>query len=581
MLQHTSELSVTPVAAKVSTTQHSKKEMVTLPTSGESPSNSQTGEASEEALDFGALLKASTEEGATPQSKQAKPSAEKAVSQSLGDISELIAPAEQSNDKENMSGQLTQNIEHAIFSPGGEENGLSEIVTVPSLQNQKVASDQEGGPLNTPIAAMMQAEQIKESTSKIKDVDAEVNTPDPKNISKKPSQTVEEIIIDKQTAETVIPSVHMVAQTAGHTPQNTTAMAQAGEHIKDKASKIKDFDTEVNATGAKNLSKELSQTVEEIIIDKQTAETVIPSVQMAAQTAGHTPQNITAMTQAGKMSNTQNKLNTLGSNLNQSVSSHETVEEETLQTSLLSKDQKIGLQNAVSGQPVNGLQPGQQPSLSAGMTADALKSQAIMEQFRQHQTVLKQQKALQIAQAKEEGLTDLGAQNIKTDSANNLTGVLDKMSQLPMSYQTIPHSIHSQKWGEALGKHLVMAANRDLQKMQITLNPEKLGPIQVRLHMDKDKQLHINLQAHHALTREAMMDAMPRLREMLESNGAQLANLDVAEHGFEQGAYAEENGRQTGKNTQNVGLNGEDEELQIIPNTQLSTLSDSMVDYYA
>ena len=480
MLQHTSELSVTPVAAKVSTTQHSKKEMVTLPTSGESPSNSQTGEASEEALDFGALLKASTEEGATPQSKQAKPSAEKAVSQSLGDISELIAPAEQSNDKENMSGQLTQNIEHAIFSPGGEENGLSEIVTVPSLQNQKVASDQEGGALNTPITPI------------------------------KPSQTVEEIIIDKQTAETVI-----------------------------------------------------------------------PSVQMAAQTAGHTPQNITAMTQAGKMSNTQNKLNTLGSNLNQSDSSHETVEEETLQTSLLSKDQKIGLQNAVSGQPVNGLQPGQQPSLSAGMTADALKSQAIMEQFRQHQTVLKQQKALQIAQAKEEGLTDLGAQNIKTDSANNLTGTLDKMSQLPMSYQTIPHSIHSQKWGEALGKHLVMAANRDLQKMQISLNPEKLGPIQVRLHMDKDKQLHINLQAHHALTREAMMDAMPRLREMLESNGAQLANLDVAEHGFEQGAYAEENGRQTGKNTQNVGLNGEDEELQIIPNTQLSTLSDSMVDYYA
>ncbi|GAB6034272.1 flagellar hook-length control protein FliK [Galenea microaerophila] len=578
MLQHTSELSETHVMAKVSTTQLSKNEVVTLPISGESQPNSQTSEASEEALDFGALLKASTEEGATPQSMQTKPSAEKAVSQSLGDISELIAPSKQSNDKENMSGQLTQEIENAIFSPGGEENGLSEIVTVPSsLQNQKVASDQEGGALNTPITSMMKAEPIKDTASKIKNSNTEVNVSDAKNISIKPSQTVEEIIIDKQTAETVIPSVEMVAQTAGHTTQNTTAMAQAGEHVKNTASKIKDSDTEVNASDAKNLSKELSQTVEEITLDIQTAETFIPSVQMA----GHTPQNITAMTKAGKMSNTQNNLNSLGSNLNQSDSSHETVEEETLQTSLLSKDQKIGLQNAVSGQPVNGLQPGQQPSLSAGMTADALKSQAIMEQFRQHQTVLKQQKALQIAQAKEEGLTDLGVQNIKTDSANNLTGISDKMSQLPMSYQTIPHSIHSQKWGEALGKHLIMAVSRGLQKMQITLNPEKLGPIQVRLHMDKDKQLHINLQAHHALTREAMMDAMPRLREMLESNGAQLANLDVAEHGFEQGAYAEENGRQTGKNTQNVGLNGEDEELQIIPNTQLSTLSDSMVDYYA
>ena len=202
----------------------------------------------------------------------------------------------------------------------------------------------------------------------------------------------------------------------------------------------------------------------------------------------------------------------------------------------------------------------------------------MMAQAQQQIQSQKQQQRLKSEEAlSSSGAVDGNSLKGNDSLASPLTAAADKM--IPTSYQTITHSIHSQKWGEALGKHLQMAASRDIQKMQITLNPEKLGPIQVRLHMDKDRQLHVNLLANHHMTREAMMDAMPRLREMLESNGVQLANLDVADQGFQHEADTDDRGKGT-KGVSNGALGSEVSEEEMTPITVNSSL-EGMVDYYA
>ena len=222
-----------------------------------------------------------------------------------------------------------------------------------------------------------------------------------------------------------------------------------------------------------------------------------------------------------------------------------------------------------------------QQSMPSSMAAEMAKNQAFMEQFRQQQTALKQQKSLQLEENKSLSMEG-GVTSLHREGGNHLPNSLERLSAAPTSYQSIAHGIHSPKWGEALGKHLMMAVNRDIQKMQITLNPEKLGPIQVRLHMDKDRQLHVSLLANHTLTREAMMDAIPRLREMLESNGTQLANLDVADHGFEQETFAEDSEQQdSSKSGGTLEVSEEVESSQTLSQVRLNRISDTMVDYYA
>ncbi|MEA1989488.1 MAG: flagellar hook-length control protein FliK, partial [Pseudomonadota bacterium] len=76
----------------------------------------------------------------------------------------------------------------------------------------------------------------------------------------------------------------------------------------------------------------------------------------------------------------------------------------------------------------------------------------------------------------------------------------DRRMQLPVGLQSIPLPVKSPQWGQALGQRVVFMANNQLQQAQITLNPEKLGPVQVKLHMDKEQQVHVTMTAQHGTT---------------------------------------------------------------------------------
>lgn len=153
----------------------------------------------------------------------------------------------------------------------------------------------------------------------------------------------------------------------------------------------------------------------------------------------------------------------------------------------------------------------------------------------------------------------------------------DRRVQLPLGMQSIALPIKSPQWGQALGQRVVYMANNQLQQANITLNPDKLGPVQVKLHMDKDKQVHVTMTAHHATTREAMDNALPKLREMMEQAGIDLGSLDVGDDR----QFAEDMNSQSGSSSVHVNSEEQDSDLKNEMSSTQVVATDNIVDFYA
>jgi flagellar hook-length control protein FliK len=61
---------------------------------------------------------------------------------------------------------------------------------------------------------------------------------------------------------------------------------------------------------------------------------------------------------------------------------------------------------------------------------------------------------------------------------------------------------------------------------QIRLNPAELGPVELRVNVSGD-QVSVAFNSQFGVVREAIEAALPKLREMLESQGLNLAEADI------------------------------------------------------
>jgi len=93
-------------------------------------------------------------------------------------------------------------------------------------------------------------------------------------------------------------------------------------------------------------------------------------------------------------------------------------------------------------------------------------------------------------------------------------------------------------WGQSLGDRLVWMAGQSQQVAQLHLNPPELGPLQITLTLDRD-QASAQFVSAHALVRDAIEAAMPRLREMLADSGIALGNASVSADAFREQAQAQ------------------------------------------
>ncbi len=82
-------------------------------------------------------------------------------------------------------------------------------------------------------------------------------------------------------------------------------------------------------------------------------------------------------------------------------------------------------------------------------------------------------------------------------------------------------------WSQGLGERLLLMAERGAQAATLRLQPEHLGPMEIRIRVDEDGATQVLFSAHHAQTRDALENAIPRLRELLADQGLNLMQANV------------------------------------------------------
>lgn len=87
--------------------------------------------------------------------------------------------------------------------------------------------------------------------------------------------------------------------------------------------------------------------------------------------------------------------------------------------------------------------------------------------------------------------------------------------------------VQNPNWGRAMGDRIVWLVGQNQRGAEIRLNPPELGPLEVRVAVNQDQQTSLVFNTQNSSVRDAIEAALPRLREMLEEQGLDLADVDV------------------------------------------------------
>lgn len=148
----------------------------------------------------------------------------------------------------------------------------------------------------------------------------------------------------------------------------------------------------------------------------------------------------------------------------------------------------------------------------------------------------------------------------------------------------IPARVGSQAWDNQVSQRIVYMVGKE-QAATLTLNPPDLGPVQIVLNVSND-QASVAFSAEQLEVRQALENALPRLREMMSESGIALNNATV-----DAGARQQQDGERRAPGSQGAngnlagnGTGGEAEVAvnEVAPRTRTVGLGErGMVDLFA
>lgn len=106
------------------------------------------------------------------------------------------------------------------------------------------------------------------------------------------------------------------------------------------------------------------------------------------------------------------------------------------------------------------------------------------------------------------------------------TPAAEKSAAQPTQPTSIQTPLHDTRWAQDFGDRITWVAKNEIQSAQININPAHLGPVQINLSLNGD-QMSASFVSAHAEVRQAIEDAMPRLRDMLAGSGINLGQANV------------------------------------------------------
>lgn len=122
----------------------------------------------------------------------------------------------------------------------------------------------------------------------------------------------------------------------------------------------------------------------------------------------------------------------------------------------------------------------------------------------------------------------------------------------PNTLQLFTNPTHP-AWSQELGQKVTWLVQQDLQQAKLQINPKHLGPLDVKITVGQDQQVSVSFTTNSATVKEAIDQAMPRLREMLEQQGLDLADVNVSDQSNKHARDKNTESRQTSVTDQELG----------------------------
>jgi flagellar hook-length control protein FliK len=130
------------------------------------------------------------------------------------------------------------------------------------------------------------------------------------------------------------------------------------------------------------------------------------------------------------------------------------------------------------------------------------------------------------------------------------------------------------EWNGEFASRIGLMVKNGMPEASLQLNPAELGRLDIKISTDGD-QAKVVFTVQNLAAREAIEQAMPRLRDMLEQSGLQLAHSEVADHSQSRQQ------RDDMMNTFSGSRGAESEELSPeVLSMPMPAATDAMVDYY-
>ena len=130
-------------------------------------------------------------------------------------------------------------------------------------------------------------------------------------------------------------------------------------------------------------------------------------------------------------------------------------------------------------------------------------------------------------QAESDIATDTPALSTHSATATHIAGrPHETAAPTPQNTPSITAHLHDNKWSQQLSDRVLWLARGDVQNAQINITPAHLGPIQISLSLNGE-QMTAHFVSANQEVRQALEDALPRLREMLAGAGINLGQANV------------------------------------------------------
>ena len=192
---------------------------------------------------------------------------------------------------------------------------------------------------------------------------------------------------------------------------------------------------------------------------------------------------------------------------------------------------------------------------------------------------------------KEQAMKEQGSADSKLSQRGGVIGELATSAQLPAlpplssgaiaasSPVSIATPVTQAAWADEFSQKITWIATQHTQSAELHLNPPHLGPLDVVLKISGDQASAI-FTSPHAAVRDAIEQALPKLREMLADNGIMLGNAMVSDQATKNG---QDNSSHKTPREMPASLSDAATEATRIQETRVSSISrhNGMVDTFA